>query len=221
MNELKTIKGEFMNIFSQSEDESKGFFSDKWNDIIYLIEDKKNEIENFGFLYMVKHIFINIWNKLIGNRIKKLIKIIQWLPILWNDYDWDYSYLLTLIDYKLKRMQKALKEGMAIQEHIDAKVKEIQDVRDIIKQIEEDNFIEKEEKAHEKEFGKLKTKTIQNLNNKNLIEVKFYYAQISKKNNKIAIKKSVGISRLNEIRCQKAYYKMFNLMAKNIQGWWD
>ena len=40
--------------------------------------------------------------------ISKIIKIVQYIPILWEDEDWDYDYLLTLIQYKLKRMRATL-----------------------------------------------------------------------------------------------------------------
>lgn len=40
--------------------------------------------------------------------IRKIIKVIQWIPILWNDEDYDYSYLLEIIKYKLKRIKACL-----------------------------------------------------------------------------------------------------------------
>lgn|SRR5574344_2581398 len=40
----------------------------------------------------------------------KIIKIFQYIPLLWEDEDWDYSYLLELIKFKLKRMRNNLEE---------------------------------------------------------------------------------------------------------------
>lgn len=40
--------------------------------------------------------------------IEKIIKIIQYIPILWRDEDWDYEYLLDLISFKLNKMKKCL-----------------------------------------------------------------------------------------------------------------
>ena len=37
------------------------------------------------------------------NGIKNLI---YWFPIIWNDYDWDHSYLLKIEQHKLKSMLK-------------------------------------------------------------------------------------------------------------------
>lgn len=43
------------------------------------------------------------------NTITKIKKIISYIPVLWNDYDWDYACLDNLMLYKMKRM-KALFE---------------------------------------------------------------------------------------------------------------
>lgn len=40
---------------------------------------------------------------------KKIKKIIEYIPILWEDEDWDISYLLTLISYKVNRMAKCVR----------------------------------------------------------------------------------------------------------------
>jgi hypothetical protein len=45
-------------------------------------------------------------------RVKKIIgkiaKICAYIPVLWNDEDWDYSYLLDLIKFKLNRMKNTI-----------------------------------------------------------------------------------------------------------------
>ena len=38
----------------------------------------------------------------------KIIKIFAYLPILWEDEDWDFEYLLILIKYKLSRMRDTI-----------------------------------------------------------------------------------------------------------------
>lgn len=39
---------------------------------------------------------------------EKISKIISYLPILWQDEDWDYEYLLVLMKFKLKRMRDVI-----------------------------------------------------------------------------------------------------------------
>ena len=37
---------------------------------------------------------------------RKIKRIIDYVPILWNNEEWDVSSLLNLIDYKVSRMAK-------------------------------------------------------------------------------------------------------------------
>ena len=35
-----------------------------------------------------------------------VVRCIQWFPVLWKNYDFDSGYLLIIIEYKLRRMEK-------------------------------------------------------------------------------------------------------------------
>lgn len=50
---------------------------------------------------------------------KKVKKVLQWIPVLWNDGDFDHGYLFDIIDYKLERMSKAIKEEGWSEEHLE------------------------------------------------------------------------------------------------------
>ena len=34
---------------------------------------------------------------------EKILNIIRWLPIIWNDYDWDYAFIYDALRHKLDR----------------------------------------------------------------------------------------------------------------------
>lgn len=38
--------------------------------------------------------------------IRRVKNIIRWLPVLWNDADFDYGYLVEMLEFKLKNMQE-------------------------------------------------------------------------------------------------------------------
>ena len=42
---------------------------------------------------------------------RKTIKILQYIPILWIDEDWDYGYILSLLRYKLDRTRKNFRKN--------------------------------------------------------------------------------------------------------------
>lgn len=41
----------------------------------------------------------------------KIIKIIQYLPLLWKDEDYSVAYLLSIIDFKVRKMVKSVREN--------------------------------------------------------------------------------------------------------------
>jgi len=41
-------------------------------------------------------------------------RLIAWTPILWKDKDWDYSYLLTMMQFKMNRMSKCIEDNAFI-----------------------------------------------------------------------------------------------------------
>ncbi|MDE1971110.1 MAG: hypothetical protein KGI50_06085 [Patescibacteria group bacterium] len=36
-----------------------------------------------------------------------IINIFKWLPVIWFDQDWDWSYLATIMEFKLRNMSKS------------------------------------------------------------------------------------------------------------------
>lgn len=44
------------------------------------------------------------------NIINRISHILKWLPVLWKDYDFDYQFLLNIIEFKLYCIQKHLED---------------------------------------------------------------------------------------------------------------
>lgn len=38
--------------------------------------------------------------------LNNIIRVIQWIPVIWRDADWDYEGLLDIIEYKVRRMRQ-------------------------------------------------------------------------------------------------------------------
>ena len=51
----------------------------------------------------------------------KIIKILQYIPLLWKDEDWDVAYLLRIIDFKVQKMVKYVRKNNYI---IDEEIEE-------------------------------------------------------------------------------------------------
>jgi hypothetical protein len=75
------------------------------------------------------------------NRIKKLW---GWNKLLWKDYDWDYSYLLRIMRYKLELMEPSIRNGYAIS--ADKTADEIKKTIELLDLLIEDDFLENTKK---------------------------------------------------------------------------
>jgi hypothetical protein len=78
--------------------------------------------------------------------------IFDWSKVLWNNFDWSGNFLLEIMEYKLKRMQRYMEvDTVILREDADKEVTEMQLCLDAIKQlISEDYEIEFVEKYYEK-----------------------------------------------------------------------
>lgn len=86
------------------------------------------------FRNALKEFYYGCINKVYGiyRRVKK---IIEYIPLLWKDEDWDYCYLIDMLDYKLKRMAKCIDDNDIIAD----KEIVIGDINIVRKHIEEFN----------------------------------------------------------------------------------
>lgn len=40
---------------------------------------------------------------------RKIVRVVQWIPTLWNNYDWDFHYIFIVLRYKLTRMEREIR----------------------------------------------------------------------------------------------------------------
>ena len=45
---------------------------------------------------------------------RQIKHVIDWLPLLWHDQDWDWVYLVIIMKFKLERMKECLDDGWSI-----------------------------------------------------------------------------------------------------------
>lgn len=65
-----------------------------------------------------------------------VVRLWTYAPLIWEDRDWDYAFLLRMIKFKLKRMQPIIRDGIALHSH--HKALEIHQAEIMIENIFED-----------------------------------------------------------------------------------
>lgn len=100
---------------------------------------------------------------------RRIKKLYQWNKILWNEFDWDWVYIIELLCYKLERTRKCILSN---------------------------NVIEDAQQVHDQ-----------------ILEVETLLRE--------ALQVDENVKLGNDKKIQAKLKKAFNLMAKNMLGWWD
>lgn len=81
-----------------------------------------------------------------------MVKSFQYSILLWKDFDWDYSYILILLQYKLRRTRKRILANDIIlrSEEIAAQIKHAED---LIQNWRDNNWCEDLQEVHERKWG--------------------------------------------------------------------
>jgi hypothetical protein len=82
---------------------------------------------------------MNFLSKLIN----KTLKVLAWIPVLWEDEDFDYSYLLTIMAFKIRRMRERNEKIQFYEGHEkDALI--MKEAEEIIERIKADKYTDNE-----------------------------------------------------------------------------
>ena len=151
--------------------------------------------------------------------------ICQWIPILWNNWDWDHVFLLEVMQYKLKRMSVHIKEHGHLM-NSDQVSDEMNQCAEIIEKITGGHdYTKAETEAHEKEWGELQIDVVSQEGDTDKyiggsIDI---YNKIAREQgmDDVADKNRVAISQLEKEREQEDKDKLFEIMKTKIWNWWD
>ena len=142
----------------------------------------------------------------------------------WSNYDFDHGSVYRLMEFKLKRLRHALKNGHAIHEESDLKA--LDEYIKIIRRLHRERYEDKYLRLHDAKWGKLEHKT-EPINDQGKIE---YYEFISwRKNTKDAPEDVKKKERSENNACyekaeqdRRADIDRLAVLLKDFSShWWD
>lgn len=156
----------------------------------------------------------------IRNFPSNLVKLLQWIPIIWRDRDWDYIFLLKIMRFKMKRMHEHFeKYGQLVV--TSQMVHQLQFCEKKIDEILEDNFIKAEMDAHTEKWGELNTDWY-DTETPGLSRLDLYRPGAREKGLEDQEREeSQELYHLEETRREKAVELLFAVMRRNLRRWWD
>jgi hypothetical protein len=76
-----------------------------------LPETEKKWYENYKVSNWVYDKIYDFWWAYLRRGMNRIKHMLKWIPILWNDYDFDSGYLIKIMEFKLKGIQDTLKKN--------------------------------------------------------------------------------------------------------------
>jgi hypothetical protein len=87
--------------------------------------------------WKVKYWFLDKWYY-ITNPFYRIYRILSWIPILWDNYDWDWTRIFAVLEFKLRRTEKCLRAGHHL--HRDRDANQVLEVAILCKRMRGDYF---------------------------------------------------------------------------------
>lgn len=147
-------------------------------------------------------------------------RIIDFIPILWNDWDFDCSTgLHKLIRKKLQRLEPNIRNGYAVDGERDAR--RIRVVISVLDRIIEDEYSERELVDHNKKWGKGEMIIIRPIDSdKSSIEFVFDGVK-NDEDEEVRRKEYMAASILAGQKKNKDLEWVFKILGKYHMEWWD
>lgn len=152
----------------------------------------------------IKRFFVSISN------------LISWFPIIWRDQDWDHNYLYEILHFKLKRMEKCLRNG----HHMDCEedADNIQICVECLERLIVDEYVDKDWDFIRSKWGEIRWEECEN--KPGYCEMKL--ENIKTEKDEEEYRKDVHeLLEKEENLVKDDLSLLFEVMKDKIRNWWD
>ena len=147
-------------------------------------------------------------------------KIREYAKHLKDDFDWDYAYILRLLQYKLERTRKCIVNN-SIVSSAPKIARQIATVEDLLKRVIDDQYLEEVGAPFYAKYGRLKMISRGAKKGEKYVAVTLKFAKETQRNSALLRRKHNALIIKAERMQRRDLSKAFKLMEKNIWGWWD
>ena len=110
-----------------------------------------DNVDTYGVVYSLEKIFTAWWWYDLKNGVKNLW---AWFPVIWSDRDWDYHFWIKINLFKLRKMEKSIRNGCHLRCEDDAD--QIHKAVLALERLDEDDYLHNVNMWHDKKYGELK-----------------------------------------------------------------
>ena len=151
----------------------------------------------------------------------RVVRLFQYIPVIWHTEDYDYMYALDIFKYQLKRTGQYVEDADRILSSrlVNAKIKTAIDILD---KAYSDHYINEPYKILERQYGKCEFdfREIEGTGNYEFMDLKWEGAVDAEHNQEIN-----DLLRAMEVQAQQKQERAKKLawqyIHQNIETWWD
>lgn len=147
-------------------------------------------------------------------------KLKDYKKILTDDEDWDWTYILRLLRYKLERTRKCISANGIIKEAPQV-ARQIRQVEVLLDRVEKDRYFWQISKDFHKRYGRLKMVSGKSVPGRNYTTAILKFTKETTQNSKKIHRQHRRLWEKAHKMQQDDLKTAFELMHKNIWGWWD
>ena len=153
-------------------------------------------------------------------KFEQIRNVIRWLPVIWNQYDFDYHYALEVFEFKLLRMAEFMESDNTYSVNAKHYASRILMVVRLMKKVYDEEYGVEYQKQIEDQFGKW---------NFEFINKEGEYGTLSKKwETNYSEEEIKNIEKIeNQLflesyaKQERAHKLLWKLVDHNIRHWWD
>jgi hypothetical protein len=151
----------------------------------------------------------------------RIVRVIEFIPVIWNTYDFDSQSVLDMMYFQLSRIEKFFSSDKAYSVDSQYNAKRINTFLKLLKKVKEEEYLDEVWEKCEKKYGKEATEFILEPSVERPEEkvLKIGYENLPEKEK---IKKDLDFWNEEAQRKQtKAYNLMWKILKKDLENWWD
>ena len=178
-------------------------------------------------IYGIKQKSKDIWYRItypFKNFFRKTKRLIEFTPIIWNSYDWDYNYAIDLFIFQLERIAKSLESPNSYGVDSKQRAMRIRTAVKLMRKVYDDYYEMEYFDEMEKKYGKHQFNFIQKDDDPTLYTISTRYGEEGQYTEEklIKIKEEENDLRLKAQKKQeKAERILWELINHNLRWWWD
>lgn len=154
---------------------------------------------------------------------KQIRNVIRWIPVVWNNFDFDYSYALKAFKFQLGNIADHMESDKAVTMSATQSAQRIRTIIRLMDKVYDEEYVSEYLDEIERLYGKEEIKFV-----KTEIEGEEYYEMTTVFEKEYTDEEIEAIEehRLklmieSKFKQEKAHRLLWKLMEHNIRGFWD